>query len=143
MVERAHHHDLLVDARVLEEGLVERHPPSRVELGVERTADEPARQLAVFRAQRVAIAQQLGGEVVEREWRIERHAGLHGLDENHSLREGRAEPGRDVEALLRVERIVVVAAERHERWGTSSPSGRRSVGDRGAGVGGAPPPRSA
>jgi hypothetical protein len=51
------------------------------------------------------------GDALERLWRIEVDAGVKALGENNSIGERRAEPGRDREAILGVETVLVEAPE--------------------------------
>src|SRR5690348_18279217 len=58
VVEVADHHDLLRDARMLEQRRVECHPAGRVELDVPRVAREVAREGAPLARDRVEVAQE-------------------------------------------------------------------------------------
>src|SRR3954467_15421683 len=66
VVEIAHHDHLPIDARVLEQRLVEGHASGRVELRVPRVAREVAGQRAPLAADRVEIGEEALGPRLER-----------------------------------------------------------------------------
>src|SRR5918992_5757835 len=72
-------HHLLLDAGVLEERVVERHPPGGVELGVERAPREVAGELAALWADGVQVRQEALGPALEGVRGPGRHAGLEPL----------------------------------------------------------------
>src|SRR4051794_8534362 len=82
VVEVADDHDLFVHARVREERRIQRHPPGRVELGVEGAAREETGQLAALGAHRIQVRQEGVGPGLELVWRPHRDAGLEALGQN-------------------------------------------------------------
>src|SRR5215218_4693264 len=58
VVAHAHHHDLLLDARVAEKRWRQRHTAARVQLDLERVPLVEARELAVLGAHRVEAAER-------------------------------------------------------------------------------------
>src|SRR4051812_42481993 len=111
VVQVAHHHDLLLDPRVLEQLLPERHATGRVELHVPGVPREVAREAAALLGDRIEVAEEAVGEGLEGLRRPDRHAGLERLRENHSVGERGAELGGHVQPLLCVERVVELPAE--------------------------------
>src|SRR3954470_19076124 len=111
VVEVAHHHDLLLDPRVVEQLLPERHAAGRVELHVPGVPREVAREAAALLGDRIEVAEEAVGEGLEGLRRPDRHAGLERLRENHSVGERGAELGGHVQPLLCVERVVELPAE--------------------------------
>src|SRR3954467_14325365 len=142
VVEVAHHHDLLLDPRVVEQRLAEGHATGRVELHVPGVPREVAREAAALLGDRIEVAEEAVGEGLEGLRRPDRHAGLERLRENHSVGEGRTELGGHVQSLLCVERVVELPAEGQCVLRLPYPFGSEVLADRGGGVGGAPPPRS-
>src|SRR3954454_7249876 len=144
VVEVADHDDFLLDPGVLHQRLAEGHAAGRVELHVPRVPREVTREAAALLGDRVEVAEEALGPLLEGLWCPDRHAGLERLRENHSIAEGGPELGGHVQSLLCVERVVELPAERQlclrlpcrmrGRW-----SG--CLAGRGAGGGGAPPPR--
>src|SRR5918997_1033066 len=116
VVAHAHHHDLLLDARVLEERRRQRHAPARVELDVERVALEVAREPAVVRAHRVERTERALHDRLVRLRGPDRHAGFEVLRENGPTGERRAEPGRNAEPVLRIQRVLEVATKRQRSY---------------------------
>src|SRR3954451_22060105 len=112
VVEVAHHHDLLLDPRVVEQLLPERHAAGRVELHVPRVPREVAREAAALLRDRVEVAEEALGPLLEGLRCPQRHAGLERFRENHSIAEGGPELGGHVQSLLCVERVVELPAER-------------------------------
>src|SRR3954452_8939035 len=147
VVEVADHDDLLLDPGVLHQWLAEGHAPGRVELHVPRVPREVACEAAALLRDRVEIAEEALGPLLEGLWCPDRHAGLERLRENHSLAEGGPELGGHVQSLLCVERVVELPAERQlclrlpcrmrGRWSGGSWRGA------GPGGGGARPPAPA
>src|SRR3954471_6949658 len=76
VVEVAHNDDVLLDPRVLEQRLAEGDPAGRVEVDVPRVAREVAREAAALLADRVEVAEEARGPLLERVWGPDRHAGL-------------------------------------------------------------------
>src|SRR5919106_3399468 len=111
MVPHADHHDLLLDARVREERRRQRRAAARVEVDLEGVALEEARHLAVLRAHRVQAAQRALDDRLVGLRSPDGDAGLRRLGENRSVREGGAEPGRNAEPVLGVQRMLEVASE--------------------------------
>src|SRR5829696_4173052 len=116
VVAHAHHHDLLVDAGVGEERRRQRHAPARVQLDLEGVALVEARQLAVLGPHRVQSAERALDDRLVRLGSPHRHAGLRVFGENGSTGEGRAEPGRNAEPVLRVQRVLEVATKRQRSY---------------------------
>src|SRR3982751_1427854 len=83
VVEVADHHHVLLDPRVLEEWLAERHAAGRVEVHVPRVAREVAREAAALLADRVEVAEEALRPLLEGRRRPDPHAGLDRLGENH------------------------------------------------------------
>src|SRR5918992_2556960 len=111
VVPHADHHDVPLDARVRDEGRRQRHAAAGVEVHLERVALEEARRLAVLRPHRVQAAQRALDDRLVGLRGPDRHAGLGRLGENGPRGEGGAEPGRDAEPVLRVQRVLEVASE--------------------------------
>src|SRR4051794_24683800 len=109
MVAHAHHHDLLLDPRVREERRRKRHAAARVELDVEGVALIEARDAPVVGADRVQRAEGALDDPLVRVGGPDRDTGFRVLGENGSTGEGRAEPGRNAEPVLRVQRVLEVA----------------------------------
>src|SRR5256884_5663347 len=136
----AHHDDLLVDPRVVEQRLVQGDPARGVELRVEGSAGEEPDHLARAWADRVELPHHAIREAREGLGRPDCDAGVEPPDQNKSVGERGAELGGDVEPVLRIERVIEVPAERQSLRFPSSCAGavlRTGV----AGWGGAPPPR--
>src|SRR3954468_13925263 len=162
-VARACHDDLLAQPPVVEQEARHHHPPRRVELRVERVRGEEATQLARRFRQRIHPGERRLHVTVVGGRRPHLHAALDPLREHHTIRQRRPELRRDRQPVLGVESVVEGAAEGHRssrlprvapepnsRCPPREPEppdrGRRPTSldaDRGGGVGGAPPPRSA
>src|SRR3954471_13806824 len=112
VVQVAHDDHFLLDPRVLEQRLAEGHAPGRVEVDVPRVPREVAREAAALLADRVEVAEEALGPVLEGGRRPDRDAGLERFRENHSIAEGGPELGGHVQPLLCVERVVELPAER-------------------------------
>src|SRR3954453_17703541 len=112
VVEVADHDDFLLDPGVLHQRLAERHAAGRVELHVPRVPREVAREAAALLRDRVEVAEEALGPLLEGGRRPDRDAGLERLRENHSIAEGGPELGGHVQSLLCVERVVELPAER-------------------------------
>src|SRR3954449_6928541 len=112
VVEIADHDDFLLDPGVLHQRLAEGHAAGRVELHVPRVPREVAREAAALLRDRVEVAEEALGPLLEGLWCPERHAGLERLRENHSIAEGGPELGGHVQPLICVERVVELPAER-------------------------------
>src|SRR3954449_4431763 len=112
VVEVADHDDLLLDPGVLHQRLAEGHAAGRVELHVPRVPREVAREAAALLRDRIEVAEEALGPLLEGLWCPERHAGLERLRENHSIAEGGPELGGHVQPLICVERVVELPAER-------------------------------
>src|SRR3954462_15948414 len=93
VVQVAHDHDFLLDSRVLEQRLPEGHATGRVELHVPGVPREVAREAAALLGDGIEVAEEALCPLLERVGRPDRHAGLEGLRENHSVRERGAELG--------------------------------------------------
>src|SRR3954451_4840442 len=112
VVEVADHDDLLLDPGVLHQRLAEGHAAGRVELHVPRVPREVAREAAALLRDRIEVAEEALGPLLEGGRRPDRDAGLERLCENHSIAEGGPELGGHVQSLLCVERVVELPAER-------------------------------
>src|SRR3954471_7817611 len=134
VVPHADHHDLLLDARVPEQRGRQRHAPARIELDGEGVALVEARDAPVVGADRVQCPERALDDLLVRVRGPNRHAGFGVLGKNGSTGEGRAEPGRDAEPVLRVQRVLEVTTKCQRSCPGNS--------DRSGGVGGAPPLRS-
>src|SRR3954469_23559590 len=140
-VARAGDDDLLRQLAVLEQEAREADAPRRVELGVERVRGEEAVELARLLRERVQPTERRVHVGVVGLRRPALHAPLDPLREDDTLAQRSPELGRDREPVLRVEGVVEGAAEGH--LSSRAPRGEEVDADRGGGVGGAPPPRSA
>src|SRR5215210_105985 len=116
VVAHPHHEDLLLDPGVLEEWRRQGHTAARVELDLEGVALVEARQLAVLGPHRVQLAECALDDRLVRLGSPHRDAGLRVLGENRSTGEGSAEPGRNAEPVLRVQRVLEVATKRHRSY---------------------------
>src|SRR5215212_3029751 len=114
VVADAHDDDLLLDPRVREERRRQRDPAARVQLDLEGVALVEARQLAVLGPHRVQAAERALDDRLVRLGSPHRHAGLWVFGENGSIGERRAEPGRNAEPVLRIQRVLEVAAKCQE-----------------------------
>src|SRR5947209_7807106 len=112
VVDRPDDDHFLLDPRVLEQRLGQRHATRRVELHVPRVPREVGAEPAPLAAQRIEAGEEALGEGLELVRGPDRHAGLAPLLHNHPVRECCAEFGGPVESVLRVERVVVLPAER-------------------------------
>src|SRR5215211_1485444 len=112
MVPHTDHHDLLLDHRMREERRRQSHPAGRVELDLERVPLVEARELAVLGPHRVQPAQRAPDDRLVGVRGPDGDAGLRVLGENRSGGEGRAEPGRNAQPVLRVQRMLEVAPKR-------------------------------
>src|SRR3954463_12148466 len=112
VVEIADHDHVLLDPRVLHQRLAEGHAAGRVELHVPRVPREVAREAAALLRDRVEVAEEALGPLLEGLRCPQRHAGLERFRENHSIAEGGPELGGHVQSLLCVERVVELPAER-------------------------------
>src|SRR3989442_8543210 len=119
----AHHDDLLVDPRVVEQRLVQGDPARGVELRVEGSAGEEPDHLARAWADRVELPHHAIREAREGLGRPDRDAGVEPPDQNKSVGERGAELGGDVEPVLRIERVIEVPAERQSLRFPSSCAG--------------------
>src|SRR5919107_313755 len=149
--------DVLPERPVLEQEARHHHAAGGVELGVERVRGEVAVELACGLRERVEPGERATHVLVERLRRPDLHAALDALRQHDALTERGPELGRDREPVLGVEGVVEGAAEGHlssrvtpAGWRGRVPAFRaarprpaRLDADRGGGVGGAPPPRSA
>src|SRR4051795_8426403 len=111
VVEIADHDHFLLDPRVLEQRLAEGHAPGRVEVDVPRVPREIAREAAALLADRVEVAEEALGPVLEGGGRPDRDAGLERFRENHSVGERGTKLRRNVESLLGVQRVLELPAE--------------------------------
>src|SRR6185436_5212881 len=136
VVPHADHDDLLADARVRQQRGRQRHATAPVELDVEGVALIEARHAPVVRADRVQRAEGALDDLLVRVGGPHRDAGFGVLGQNGSTGEGRAEPGRNAEPVLRVQRVLEVTTECQRSYP------REKGSDRSGGVGGAPPLRS-
>src|SRR5215217_4477563 len=109
VVPHADHHDLLLDLRVREKRRRQRHAAARVQLDVEGVALVEARDAPVVRADRVQRTERPLDDLLVRIGGPDRHTGFRVLGENGSTGERRAEPGRNAEPVLRVQRVLEVA----------------------------------
>src|ERR671921_1461420 len=116
VVAHTDHHDLLLDAGVLEERWRQRHAPARVELDVEGVALEEAREPAIVRPHRVERAERALDDRLVRLGGPDRDAGFEVLRENGATGERRAEPGRNAEPVLRIQRVLEVASKRQRSY---------------------------
>src|SRR5436190_15880386 len=135
----AHDDDVLLDRRVPAEEGRHDYPPGRVELGVDRVAEEEALHFAEpgrERGQRVQRAAAVA-LVVVRMPDADARFQVHRERQHHAVGERCAVAGGHGEAVLRIERVVEGAAKEGQ-------SGAPACGSsRGGGVGGTPPPRLA
>src|SRR5215204_4812773 len=106
-----HDHHLLLDPTVGHEWQRQRHAPARVQLDLEGVPLIEARQLAVLRAHRVQAAERALDDRLVRLGSPHRDAELGVFGENRSIGECRAEPGRNAEPVLRIQRVLEVAAK--------------------------------
>src|SRR4051812_31592188 len=137
----AGHDDPLAEPRVLEQEARDPDPAGAVELGVDRVGREVAVELVGLAAERMEVLERLPRVRLETLGRPDGDAALGALRQDNAVGERSPELGRHGEPVLRIEAVVEGAAKGHC-------GARRSVGeevdaDRGGGVGGAPPPRSA
>src|SRR3954453_10553963 len=139
-VARARHHDVLGKLAVLEQEARDSDAARRVELGVQRVGGEEAVQLARLLRQRVQAGERRVHVAVVALRRPDLHAPLDPLREDDALAQRSPELGRDRQPVLGVEGVVEGAAEGH--LSSRAPRGEEVDGERGGGVGGAPPPRS-
>ena len=97
----AHHDDLLLDARVLEQRRRSVTRPAESSSISNELPREEARELAVLRAHRVEAAEDALDDRLEGLGRPDRDAGLGRLGENHSVRERRrgTSPARSAGSL--------------------------------------------
>src|SRR5262249_59806553 len=79
---------------------------------VERAAVEVAAHQAALPAERVGLAEELLREALVARGREHPDGGFEAFRENDSIGERRAEPGRDREAVLRVEVVLVLTEKR-------------------------------
>src|SRR3954447_324037 len=100
------HHDLLVQAGVLDEGGRELHAPGRVQLGVEGVRGEPEAHAAGVGGHRVQPLQRALDDRVVRVGDPDVDVALEALGEDHPSAELGAELRRDREAVLCIERVV-------------------------------------
>src|SRR5215211_2133775 len=132
VVSHADHHDLLLDAGVIEQRRREGDPPGSVEVGVERVALEVAGELAVVLPHRVQRPERAPHDGLVRLRRVDGDAGFEVLGENGPRGERGTEPGRNAQPVLHVQRVLEVATKCQCKY----PRGESS--DRSGGVGGAP-----
>src|SRR5256885_16498348 len=84
VVDYAHEHHVFLDLPVGDERGVERDPAGRVELRVERSAGEEARELPALGAEGVEAGEEGVGVALESIWGPDCNAGLKRFRENHS-----------------------------------------------------------
>src|SRR5829696_9861699 len=116
VVPHAHHHNLLLDLRVREERGRQRHAAARVQLDLEGVALIEAREPAVVRPHRVQLAERPRDDRLVRLGGPHRDAGFGVLGQNGATGERRAEPGRNAEPVLRIQRMLEVASKRQRSY---------------------------
>src|SRR4051794_2825801 len=140
-VARARDDDVLLQLAVVQEERRDPHPAGRVELRVQRVGREEAIQLARRLGERVHPGERGLHVRVVRLRRPHLDAPLDPLRQDDALAQRSPELRRDREPVLCVEGVVEGAAKGHRS--SRAPRGEKVDADRGGGVGGAPPPRSA
>src|SRR4051795_11251629 len=130
VVEVADHDHVLLDPRVLEQRLAQRHATGRIEVDVPRVPREVAREAAALLADGVEVAEEALRPLLERGRRPDRDAGLERLGENHSVGERGAKFRWHVEPLLGVQRVLELPAECHLVLRLPCPFGGSSWGPR-------------
>ena len=140
-------HACALEAGVLDQVLWQADAASRVERLVDRACVEAPLHAPALTRKRVQACEEalLEGRVgVDR---VDLDTGIEPLRENNSIRHRRSESGRDRDAVLRVEAVLMLTAKRQFSENLSGlPSAlptlqsRKELG-RGEEVGGASPPR--
>src|SRR5919109_2158957 len=120
VVSHPDHHDLLLYPCMPEQRRGKGHPAGPVQLDLEGVALVEARELPVLRSHWVQSVERAFDDRLVGVGRPHRHTGLGVLGENHSAREGRPEPGRDAQPVLRVQRVLEVAPKRQSSWSPRS-----------------------
>jgi hypothetical protein len=101
---------------VLDQRLGHADAAGGVELLVEGAAVEAAPQLACVAAEGAVRGEEAVGELLELLGRVHPDAGVEALGENNPVGKGGPEPGRNGEAILGIETVLVEAPKCHRRF---------------------------
>src|SRR6266516_4468770 len=100
---------------VLDQRLGDADAAGRVERLVEGAAVEATAQAAGVAAEGAVRGEEAIGELLELLGRVHPDAGVEALGENNPVGEGRAEPRRNREPVLRIETVLVETPKCHPR----------------------------
>ncbi len=100
-------------ARMLDQRLGHADAPGGVELLVEGAAVEAAAKLARIAPEGAVRREEAVGELLELLGRVHPDAGVEALGENDPIGEGGPEPGRNREAILGIETVLVETPKCH------------------------------
>src|SRR3954447_1136721 len=108
----ARHDDVAAELRVVDQCRREHHPALLVQLGLRRPGEEEPLHPPPFLAERIERREPRVDEVAPVLARVREEAAVHTARHDDPIRKVRPDPGREGEAVLVIDRVLVFA-EKH------------------------------